>query len=47
MKRRDDNRQLKPEEVDALENEESEEAGVFSRASSEVLATRKIVKPKR
>ena len=28
MKRRDDNRQLKPEEVDALENEESEQESI-------------------
>lgn len=46
MKRRDENGQLRPEEYEALEDE-TEEAGVFSRASSEVLATRRIVKPKR
>jgi hypothetical protein len=45
-KRRDDNRQLKPEELDALENE-TEEAGTFVRASAEEISTRRIVKPKR
>lgn len=44
MKRRDDNRQLKPEELEALENEEPEEAGVFKRASADVIAQRRIIK---
>lgn len=46
MKRRDDNRQLRPEEVDALE-EETEEPGEFARASADVIAARRIIKPKR
>jgi hypothetical protein len=46
MKRRDDNRQLRPDEVDALEDE-TEEPGVFERASADVIAARRIIKPKR
>lgn len=46
MKRRDDNRQLRPDELEALEDE-TEEAGTFTRASADTLATRRIVKPKR
>jgi hypothetical protein len=46
MKRRDDNRQLRPEELDALENETTE-AGVFERAPADVIAARRIIKPKR
>jgi hypothetical protein len=47
MKRRDDNRQMRPEELEALEDDEPEEAGTFSRASAEVLAGRRRIKIKR
>jgi hypothetical protein len=46
MKRRDDNRQLRPDELDALE-EQTDEPGVFARASDDVIAARRIIKPKR
>lgn len=46
MKRRDNNRQLRPDELDALEDE-TEEPGVFERASADVIAARRIIKPKR
>jgi NUP50 (Nucleoporin 50 kDa) len=35
------------EEVDALNDRESEESGVFARASSDEMAKRKILKVKR
>lgn len=46
-KRGNDNSQLRREEVDALEAEEGEEAGVFARASAEELSKRKIVRSTR
>jgi nucleoporin NUP2 len=42
-KRRDDNRQLRPEEVEALDEEEGEGPGSFQRASDEKLRGRRIV----
>ena len=46
MKRQGNNRQLRPDELEALEDE-VEDSGVFSRADSNILSTRKIIKVKR
>ena len=48
MKRQGENRQLRPEEVEALENNGGDDgSGTFQRASKETLARRKIVKVSR
>ena len=48
MKRQNDTSQLRREEVEALDNDDSgEEAGVFVKANADVLAARRIVKTKR
>ena len=46
MKRQGNDRQLRPDELEALEDE-VEDSGVFSRADSNILSTRKIIKVKR
>ena len=51
-KRSNDNGQMRREEVEALDNSddddaESEVAGVFSKASDDVLSTRRVVKGRR
>lgn len=46
MKRGNDNAQLRPEEVDALDDVVVE-SGVFQRASADVIASRKIVRSRR
>jgi hypothetical protein len=46
-KRGNDNSQMRREEVDALEGDEGEEAGVFARASAEELSKRKIIRSTR
>ena len=45
MKRQGNDRQLRPDELEALEDE-VEDSGVFSRADSNILSTRKIIKVK-
>ena len=44
MKRTGDRGQLTKEDYNALDDDEGEEAGVYKKASAEVMATRKIVK---
>lgn len=44
MKRSGDNGQLSKEEYEAMGEEDEEDAGVYKKASAEVMATRKIVK---
>ena len=46
-KRGNDNSQLRRDEVDALESEEGEQAGVFARAYAEELYKRKIIRSSR
>jgi len=47
MKRRDENRQLRPEEVEAEETRGSSEPGSFSRANDEAIRGRKIIRVNR
>ena len=47
MKRQNDTSQLRREEVEALDDEESEEAGVFRKASEDIIAARRVLKVKR
>lgn len=48
MKRANHNGQLRREEVEAMDDdEENEVAGVFTKASADVLANRKIIRGRR
>lgn len=47
MKRRNANGQARKEEMDMLEDQEGEQAGVFARASEDKLKQRRIVTAKR
>ena len=43
-KRTSESGQMRREEYEAMENQESEEAGVWQKASSKVIRKRKILK---
>ena len=47
MKRQGDNRQMKAEDLEAMEEENDSGPGVYNRADASTIATRKIVKAKR
>jgi hypothetical protein len=46
-KRGNDNSQLRSDEVEALNEKDAENAGIFARASAEEISKRRIVRSKR